>query len=260
MKKNFLLILTALTVLSLTACTAAADTSPRVMQPITLTDTSAQANSQNQPNAAAVPVETPALDATPEPLPKAGDSVVFATPAPVQDLTPMDDEISAEDAKVIALTHAGLTEDQVTYVRVHHDWDDGCAEYEIEFYCGDREYDYDIDACTGTIRSFDTELEHHSSHHTQQSDSHHNDGHHGSTATPTPAPQSAVLSKEEVRKIALEHAGVSAEEAVFEKVKLETENGRQEYEIEFRVGRTEYEYEIDAQTGAIRDWDKDSDD
>ena len=32
-------------------------------------------------------------------------------------------------------------------------------EYEVEFYAGNKEYDYDIDAMTGAIRSMDQDCE-----------------------------------------------------------------------------------------------------
>ena len=48
--------------------------------------------------------------------------------------------------------------------------------------------------------------------------------------------------------------------AVVVSCKLDWEDGRQVYEVELRSGRTEYDFEIDAQTGSIvsRDVDYDS--
>ena len=60
--------------------------------------------------------------------------------------------ISSETAKSKALAHAGFKTDQVTFIRSNLEWDDGCRIYDVEFYTGDgREYDYEIDAYTGTI-------------------------------------------------------------------------------------------------------------
>ena len=67
--------------------------------------------------------------------------------------------ITANQAKAIALKHAGLTEAQVTRMRVKLDRDDGRQEYEVDFYKGSVEYEYEIDAATGKIRSFDKEVE-----------------------------------------------------------------------------------------------------
>lgn len=78
--------------------------------------------------------------------------------------------------------------------------------------------------------------------------------------TPEPAPQNEeaaseanadVIGEEQAKEIALNHAQVNADEAQFEKVELDTDDGRQEYEIDFRVNNIEYDYEIDAVTGDI---------
>ena len=68
-------------------------------------------------------------------------------------------QISEAQAKQIALQNAGLKESEVTFVRTGMDMDDGRMEYEIEFYCGNMEYDYDIDAMTGAIVSMDQDAE-----------------------------------------------------------------------------------------------------
>ena len=64
------------------------------------------------------------------------------------------------------------------------------------------------------------------------------------------------------REIALQHAGRTAGEVVFVESELGRDDGRLEYEIEFiyRSGSTyiEYDYEIDASTGAILDTDRDA--
>ena len=54
-----------------------------------------------------------------------------------------------------------LSTDYTTFrfVRSHVDYDDGVMEYEVEFYAGNKEYDYDIDAATGAIRSMDQDCE-----------------------------------------------------------------------------------------------------
>ena len=63
--------------------------------------------------------------------------------------------ISLDKAKEIALSHAGLSADQVTFVQVNMDFDDGIQKYEIEFYYNYREYSYEIDANTGNILSYE---------------------------------------------------------------------------------------------------------
>ena len=64
-------------------------------------------------------------------------------------------KITEEEAKSIALTHAGFTADQVNRLRVEFEYDDGIPEYSVEFREGYLEYDYDIHAVTGQILSFE---------------------------------------------------------------------------------------------------------
>ena len=79
--------------------------------------------------------------------------------------------------------------------------------------------------------------------------------------TPQPEPSNPVLlTKEEAEKIALDHAGLSADQVQRLRTELDYEQGKPEYEVDFRVDRWEYDYDIDAQTGEIRSWDKDWDD
>ena len=68
------------------------------------------------------------------------------------------------------------------------------------------------------------------------------------SAAPTQAPASGI-SADRAKQIALSHAGVSG--ASFKKVKLDTDDGVRVYEIEFKVGNVEYDYDIDASSGAI---------
>ena len=80
--------------------------------------------------------------------------------APAAAATQSSSYIGEAKAKEIALNHAGLTSSQVTFAWAKLDWDNGRAEYEVEFYANGKEYDYDIDAVTGDIRSYDYEAEH----------------------------------------------------------------------------------------------------
>ena len=68
-------------------------------------------------------------------------------------------QITEAQAKEIALKGAGLKEAEVTFVRSNIDYDDGVMEYEVEFFSGNAEYDYDIDAATGVIRARDFDCE-----------------------------------------------------------------------------------------------------
>jgi uncharacterized membrane protein YkoI len=63
--------------------------------------------------------------------------------------------ISAASAKKKAFRHARVRAKDVDVTKVDLDWDDGRLIYEIEFYKGRWEYEYDIDAKSGRVLSMD---------------------------------------------------------------------------------------------------------
>jgi len=69
---------------------------------------------------------------------------------------------------------------------------------------------------------------------------------------------SGLIGESRAKEIALKNAGVSASAAEFLKVELDYDDGVRVYEIEFEAGDFEYEYEINAKSGSIRDFDRDS--
>lgn len=73
---------------------------------------------------------------------------------------------------------------------------------------------------------------------------------------PTELP-AGTLSSEEALEIALNQAGLTAEQVTHLKTEFEYDDGRPQYEVSFREGPWEYEFEIDAGTGEILSWEKD---
>lgn len=73
-----------------------------------------------------------------------------------------------------------------------------------------------------------------------------------------PAQNTSYISVDQAKNIALGQAGLSASGVNFGKTKLENDDGRAEYEIEFYSGTTEYDYTIDAVTGNVLEYDVDS--
>ena len=145
-------------------------------------------------------------------------------------------KITADEAKRIALAHAKLAEKDVTFVKVELELEDNNRyEYDVDFYSGNVEYDYEIDAVSGAILSADRDIENYVIP-TQPS-------------TATANTQTSEISVERAKQIALAHAGVGS--AKFKKAKLDYENGIKVYEIEFKVGNLEYEYDINVSNGAI---------
>ena len=140
--------------------------------------------------------------------------------------------ISEDEAKQIALRHAGIT--QAVFKKIKCDKDNDEVVYEIEFYAGNKEYEYEIDGFTGKILKYDI-------------DSNDDEMNEGSNKN--------IISESEAKQIVLQHAGVS--QVTFTEVKCEREDGTIVYEIEFYAGMNEYEYEIDGYTGKILSYEVD---
>lgn len=66
-----------------------------------------------------------------------------------------DGYIGKDAAKAAALAHAGLAESQVSKMKCEMDREDGRVVYEIEFKCDGMEYEYEIDASSGSVLKYD---------------------------------------------------------------------------------------------------------
>lgn len=153
-------------------------------------------------------------------------------------------KLSADEAKKIALDNAGLTNDDVTFIKAEKDSEDGKVVYEIEFYTKDnREFDYEIDANTGDILSYDTDAENYKPSSAEPSQS--------------TAAQEGVITEEKAKEIALAKVPGATEENIRE-FKKEFDDGREEYEGTIVYNKIEYEFEIDAKTGDIIKWESES--
>ena len=166
-------------------------------------------------------------------------------------------DVGQDAAKAAALSHAGLDASQVTSMKVERDWDDGRLEYEVEFWCGNVEYDYTIDGHSCSILKH--EQDHHSETYHHNETYHHSDRHHGTVSTTSSNTAAATdIGSEAAKTAALNHAGLDASQAGGMKVERDWDDGRLEYEVEFWSGNTEYEYTIDGATGSVlkykQDW------
>ncbi len=137
--------------------------------------------------------------------------------------------ITADKAKAAALSHAGLAASEVTFTKTELDYDDGNAEYEIEFVTDISEYDYTISAATGRILEYSTEL----------------------IKRAVQGLQTHAITTEEAQNAALAHAELAASEVTFTSIELDYDNGRAEYELEFATENCDYEYKISADTGEV---------
>ena len=168
--------------------------------------------------------------------------------------------IGVEAAKSAAFAHAGLDASQVTMGEVDFDYEDGRMVYELEFYASGAEYEYDIDASTGAVVKFSQE-----GGRPQTSSSAGSGGASGNvssgagsgTAQSGAGGTATDIGREDALAAALNHAGVSQDQVYDLEVKREYDDGRLEYEIEFKTGGWEYEYTISATDGAILDYERD---
>ena len=137
--------------------------------------------------------------------------------------------IGAEKALEIALTHAGVQKGAVKDIEVELDFKRGIMVYEVEFKTGGMEYEHLINAITGEIIEDKQKLD---------------------DDDDITVPENAI-NAQKARGIALEHAGVAAENVTDFEIDLDRKNGVALYEVEFRAGDTEYDYVINAQTGEV---------
>ena len=63
--------------------------------------------------------------------------------------------IGVDDAKTAAYAHAGVSASDVLYVETDFDSEHGVMVYEVEFYAGSVEYEYDINALTGEVVKYE---------------------------------------------------------------------------------------------------------
>ncbi len=168
-------------------------------------------------------------------------------------------ELTFQEARKIVLADAGLEDKDVSWYDTHKDFDDDTqtTTWDLGFFRGDTEYDYDVNVATGEIAEKDTGFM---------------DAEDKAENQQKAAVLKAVLenesqkNKEDVRfitgeqalTIALKDAGVSADSAKIIKNHLDQDDGMEVYEVEFTKGDKKYEFDINAKTGAIHDKDVDS--
>lgn len=158
-------------------------------------------------------------------------------------------KITIEQAQEIALKHAGLTKDQVSFIKIENDIDNGLEKYDIEFYCNGKEYDYEINAANGQIIKYDYDIE---DNYITNNNINNTQINEQSNVNNT-----AKISVDRAKEIALSHAGLTSSEVNFKRTELDFDNGIQKYEVEFYYNYIEYSYEIDANTGVVLSYEQD---
>ncbi|MGM9607639.1 MAG: PepSY domain-containing protein [Oscillospiraceae bacterium] len=147
-----------------------------------------------------------------------------------------------EDAAVSAvLSHAGVSADSVTSLHCKLDHDDGLDIYEVDFYANGYKYEYEINALTGAVIKFEREAK-------------------NPPASTSASGSASYIGAEEAKSAALAHAGLSVSEVTSLHCELDHDKNAAVYKVEFRAGGYEYEYRIDALTGAVLKYEQERDD
>lgn len=188
-------------------------------------------------------------------------------------------------AKETALSHANLSADKITQYEIELDYENGVMVYEISFDCDGFEYDYDIDALTGAVlknekkpdkdynppqnsTANNTENAGNTSSagrtdntgNTSNSSTNQTNGSNNSSVNTQPDSPASYIGEAKAKEAALAHACVSPDSITDFQCELDHEDGHMVYEIKFRCGAYEYEYDINASNGSIIKHEKDCDD
>ena len=142
-----------------------------------------------------------------------------------------------ETAQKIALEHAGVKAADATITKSKLDYEDRRQVYEIEWYAGGKKYDYEIAVDTGEILS---------------------SGYDEKTSGWSVSNSSNVtVSEADAKQTALGRVSGATEKDIYE-WEFDYDDGRSEYEGKIIYGGTEYDFTIDASSGAVVEWEAES--
>ena len=158
-------------------------------------------------------------------------------PAAASDTTPaqtVTGTVDEETAQKIALEHAGVKATDATITKSKLDYEGRRQVYEIEWYAGGKKYDYEIAVDTGEILS---------------------SGYDEKTSGWSVSNSSNVtVSEADAKQTALGRVSGATEKDIYE-WQFDYDDGRPEYEGKIIYGGTEYDFTIDASSGAVIEWE-----
>lgn len=218
-KKIFLLAITAVSVFAVVGCTGKNE------------DSATSSTSASESIAVEATVSTNSSA-------EAGSTAAGTTKTDATTAANASGQISQEEAKQIALSHAGIAEADASFILVSLDYENGVQVYEVEFYSGSTEYDYTIDAASGEIISYDFDAEGYGNQNT------------GSGS------QSGDIGEEQARLIALAKVPGASDSDI--RIYQNREDGVSVYEGSIIYNEMEYEFEIKASDGTILEWSEES--
>ena len=166
--------------------------------------------------------------------------------------------IGMDAARSAAEEYAGTTAVDSVTAEVDPELDESPAHYEVELQTARGEFKYLVDAYTGKVLSGQKDLlaAVSASNETTKPSGQKPASASNETTKPSaqkPAPSETVqdIGYAKAKSIALNHAGLRENQAYDMDIELDDEDGKLVYEIEFKSGNMEYDYEIDAASGAI---------
>ncbi|MFR1422630.1 MAG: PepSY domain-containing protein [Dysosmobacter sp.] len=160
--------------------------------------------------------------------------------------------IGMDAARTAAEEYAGTTALDSVTAEVDSELDESLAHYEVELHTAWGEFEYLVDAYTGKVLSGQKDL--------LTTASTPNETTKPSDQKLDPSGTAQDIGYAKAKSIALNHAGVSENEAYDMDIELDDEDGILVYEVEFKSGNMEYDYEINAATGAILKHESELDD
>ena len=160
--------------------------------------------------------------------------------------------IGRDAAAYAAEQYAGTTALDSVTAEVDPELDESPAHYEVELHTQWGEFEYLVDAYTGKVLSGQKDL--------PTTVSAQNEAAKPSGQKPAPSGTAQDIGYAKAKSIALNHAGVSESKAYDMDIELDEEDGKLVYEVEFKSGGMEYDYEIDAATGTILQQEAEKDD
>lgn len=169
--------------------------------------------------------------------------------------TPAADQtakISMEQAQTAALDAANIAAADADISSATLSEVAGVTCYKVEFTSGDHTYAYSISAENGEVLEASYRDKNAAPADSTQTDTPAS----GATTTPaqiTPSTSTSTGAVDEAKaqEIALAHAGVNAADATITKSKLDYDDGRQVYELEWYANGAKYDYEVAVATGEI---------
>lgn len=165
--------------------------------------------------------------------------------------------IGESAATSAALAHAKIGQSAAQSLTVKLDEDDGVAYYDVEFCSAGVEYDYEINATTGAVAKYEQDSCDHYAHRGNSNGSgnqnQNQNQNHGNA-------NGAYIGYDAALQKACAHAGVNASQISRLENELDTDDGLVCYEISFHYNGMEYEYKINAASGAVLSFESERDD